>query len=196
MGRREYSAAVIGVSAGGHAALTELFSHLQGNLCLPVLVVQHLHPDQDGVMSDAVDHARSLTFKDAEDKEPARPGFVYFAPPNYHLMVERGGTLALSVEEKVNWARPSIDVLFESAVFAWAPALLGIILTGANSDGARGMELIKKHGGLTIAEDPQKAEYPAMPQAAIDTGSVDVVLPLEKIGELLRELGMKEPRDE
>ncbi|MBW1811739.1 MAG: chemotaxis protein CheB [Deltaproteobacteria bacterium] len=196
MSRHEYKAVVVGVSAGGLTTLTELFSLLPGNFSLPMLVVQHLHPEQVESMSDTLARSCALTVKDAVDKEEVRPGCVYFAPPNYHLLVERGGSLALSMDDKVNWARPSIDVLFESAVYAWAPALVGVILTGANNDGAQGLRQIKEHGGLTIAQDPKTAEYPEMPLAAIDTGAVDMVLTIEKIGELLKEFGTRSTEDE
>ena len=142
-------------------------------------------------MADVIGRSSALAVKDAEDKEEVRPGYAYFAPPNYHLLEERNGSLALSVDGKVNWSRPSIDVLFESAVYAFAPALIGVILTGASSDGARGIRLIKEHGGLTIAQDPVTAAHPEMPQAAIDTGSVDKVLTLKEIGELIKEFGAK-----
>ena len=128
----------------------------------------------------------TLTIKEADDKEEIRPGFLYFAPPDYHLLIERDETFSLSIDARVNYSRPSIDVLFESAVYVWSSGLIGILLTGANNDGAHGMRLIKEHGGLTIAQDPATAEYPVMPKAAIDAAAVDKILSIEGIGEFLR----------
>jgi len=178
-------AIVVGTSAGGLAALGELFSLLPAELGLPVLVVQHLHPKQDASMHAFFNRTCALHVKEAEDKEPVEPGRIYFAPPDYHLLVERDGALALSADEKVRWSRPSIDVLFESAVYAYAPALIGVILTGANGDGTRGLQLIREHGGLTIAQDPRTCEYPEMPRSAIAAGAVMKVLTLKEIGAFL-----------
>ncbi len=177
-----YKAVVMGVSAGGLAAISEILSQLPTGFNLPLLVVQHVHPRQDAAIGNLYNNICPLPVKEAEDKEEIAPGCVYFAPPNYHLLVERSGTVALSADEKVNWARPSIDVLFESAVYAWGGQLVGIILTGANNDGARGLKLIRAAGGYTIAQDPTTAEYPEMPQSALDAGAVLEVLPLGEIG--------------
>ena len=115
-------------------------------------------------------------------------GRAYVAPPDYHLLIERDETISLSIDEKVNYSRPSIDVLFENATYAWSAGLIGVVLTGANADGARGLRVIKERGGLTVVRDPATAEHPVMPQAAIDATEVDHVLPLEEIGKLLLEL--------
>ena len=112
-----------------------------------------------------------------------------FAPANYHMLVEKDGAIALTVDERVNWSRPSIDVLFESAARVWGKSLIAVILTGANADGAKGMQAVWKAGGHTIAQDPASARIPVMPQAAIDTGAVDEVLRLEEIGPRLADLG-------
>jgi two-component system chemotaxis response regulator CheB len=173
-------------------ALSELFSYLPGGFPLPIIVVQHLHPTGEGYLYDYLNDRCALTVKEAGDKESIRPGHIYFAPPDYHLLVERDETLALSIDEKVNYARPSIDVLFESAAHVWSSDLIGVILTGVNHDGARGLRLIREYGGLTIAQDPATAEYPVMPQAAIDAGGVDRILPLDEIGGFLSTL--KAPR--
>ena len=152
---------------------------------LPIVIVQHLHPRQDGAPASTLGRYCALTVKEAEDKELAKPGHVYLAPPDYHLLVERRGTLALSVDPKINYSRPSIDVLFESAAFAWAPALAAVVLTGANRDGADGARLIRERGGLTLAQDPTEADHSEMPRAAIDAGGIERVLPLAEIGETL-----------
>ena len=184
----QYKAVVIGVSAGGMDALTGLFSCLSQGFPLPITVVQHLHPTQDGYLFEHLNRKCPLTVKEADEKEALQPGHIYFAPPGYHLLVERDETFSLSVDEKVNYARPSIDVLFVSAADTWAGGLIGILLTGASHDGAHGMCVIQEHGGLTIAQDPATAEYPVMPKAAVDAGCVDRILGLEEIGAFLRQL--------
>lgn len=169
-------------------ALSNLFSYLPGGFPLPIIVVQHLAATQDGYLFEHFNRKCALLVKEAHEKETILPGHIYFAPPGYHLLIERDETFSLSMDEKVNHSRPSIDVLFESAVRVWSCALIGIILTGANHDGAYGMRLIKEHGGLTIAQDPATAEYPVMPQAAIDQTDIDRILPLGGIESFLNML--------
>jgi two-component system chemotaxis response regulator CheB len=183
-----YKAIVMGVSAGGLSVLSKLFPCLPERFPLPVIVVQHVAVTAHRHIYIHFNNKCTLTIKEADDKEEIRPGFVYFAPPDYHLLIERDETFSLSIDARVNYSRPSIDVLFESAVYAWSSGLIGILLTGANNDGAHGMWLIKEHGGLTIAQDPATAEYPVMPQAAIDEVAVDKILPIEGIGEFLMKL--------
>ncbi|MBI5556594.1 MAG: chemotaxis protein CheB [Deltaproteobacteria bacterium] len=185
--RRE--AVVMGGSAGGFPALTAILSGLSPDFLLPVLVVQHLHPGDEGLFAQHLARAARLPVSEPCDKERIERGHVYTAPANYHMLVERDGTIALSLEARVNWSRPSIDVLFESAALAWGEGVIAIIVSGASDDGARGMRAIKAAGGLTIAQEPATAEYPFMPQAAIDTGAVDEVLPVEAIGRRLVECG-------
>jgi two-component system chemotaxis response regulator CheB len=126
--------------------------------------------------------------REVDDKEPIVPGTVYFAPPDYHLLVDRGPALALSTDELVNYSRPAIDVLFESAADFYGQSLGGIILTGANADGAAGLAAVRREGGVTIVQQPDTAASSMMPQAALDTGPVDFVLPLDGIVRLLRSL--------
>lgn len=190
-----YRAIVIGVSAGGLTALSTLFSHLPEGFALPVIVVQHIHPAADRQIFDYFNSKCTLTVKEAEDKEKIQAGYVYFAPPDYHLLVEQNETFSLSIDPRVNFSRPAIDVLFESAVRVWSPRLIGILLTGASSDGACGMKLIKDHGGLTIAQDPATAEYPVMPQSAIDANAADKILSLDGIGNFLKTVSTKKCPD-
>ena len=183
-----YQVIVIGGSAGSTAVLTQLLPLFPADYPLPIVVAQHLHPWQD---DSFVEHFASrcvLNVKEADDKETIQAGHIYFAPPNYHLLIEDDKTFSLSIDEKVNYTRPSIDVLFESAVDAYAPGLIGVILTGANNDGARGLRLIKERGGLTIVQDPQTAESAYMPRAALEATAVDYVLSLQDIGQLLLEI--------
>ncbi len=182
---QSYRAVVIGGSAGGVEALTAILSRLERDFELPVLVVQHLHASDDGAFWRHLARVTTLSVVEPCDKECIQSGCVYAAPANYHMLVERLGTISLSVDARVNWSRPSIDVLFESAAVVWTEALVAIILSGANADGAQGICAVKAAGGLTIAQRPESAPSPTMPQAAIDTGAVDEVLPADQIGPLL-----------
>jgi two-component system, chemotaxis family, protein-glutamate methylesterase/glutaminase len=182
---------VIGGSAGAMSALTELLPVLPADFPLPIVIVQHLHPSQDDYHIELYDKKCALTVKEAEDKEPIRTGHVYFAPPNYHLLIEDNQTFSLSTDEKVNYSRPSIDVLFESAADVYGPRLAAIILTGANNDGAEGLRLIKEKGGLVIVQDPQSAEFPFMPAAALQVVNPDFEFGLTEIARWLAESAWK-----
>lgn len=183
-----YQAIVIGSSAGGLQALKTLISGLHTTFDTPVLISQHLSPSSDNYLVYFLNQFTHLTVKEADEKETISRGYVYIAPPNFHLLVEEDFTLSLNVEEKVNFARPSIDVLFETAAEAYKNQLIGIILTGANHDGANGIAQIKKNNGYTIAQNPVTSEVPTMPQTAINTGCVDQVLNLKDIPSLLNEI--------
>ncbi len=187
-----YRAVVTGGSAGGVEALIAILSALPVDFSLPVVVVQHLHQSDAGALARHLARETRLRVIEPCDKDPIIPGCVYIAPANYHLLIERDSTVALSTGERINWSRPSIDVLFESAADAWKESVIAIILSGANADGAKGAQAIKAAGGLVIAQDPTEAVHSVMPQAAIDTGVVDMVLRAEKIGRLLAELGLRE----
>jgi len=186
-----YKAVVIGGSAGGVEALNVILSALPEDFALPVLAVQHLHPGDYGSFALHMASATRLSVVEPSDKALIDRGHVYTAPANYHMLVERDGTIGLSVDERVNWSRPSIDVLFESAALVWGESLIAVILSGANTDGAKGICAVKKAGGFTIAQDPASATTRVMPLASIDTGAVDEVLRAEEIGRLLAELGMR-----
>ncbi|MEE8326923.1 MAG: chemotaxis protein CheB [candidate division NC10 bacterium] len=186
-----FRAVVIGGSAGAVEALAAILSPLPADFTLPILVVQHLHPSDDGSFAQHLNRVTRLRVVEPCDKERIEHGCVYAAPANYHMLVEKTGTISLSVEEKVNWSRPSIDVLFESAALAWGESVIAVILSGANADGTRGMQTVMETGGLTIAQDPASAESPVMPQAAIDARAVDEVLWLVEIGQRLIDLATR-----
>jgi two-component system chemotaxis response regulator CheB len=190
-GARKYQAVVIGASAGGTAALQKILPFLPANFPLPVIIAQHLHPLQDGAAIIHYAGGSALAVKDADEKEAIRAGFVYFAPPNYHLLVEDDRTFSLSVDAKVHFTRPSVDVLFESAADAYDAGLIGIVLSGANQDGAEGLLRIKQRGGLTIAQDPQDAEISYMPKSAIEIANPDYILAADAISKLLVELAAR-----
>jgi two-component system chemotaxis response regulator CheB len=149
--------------------------------------VQHRYRTSNEGLPQFLRRHAKLHVVDTNDKQWLKPGTIYLAPANYHLLVERG-ELSLSVDEAVSYSRPSVDVMFESAADAYGAAVVGVVLTGANADGAKGAARIKKRGGFVIAQDPATAESPAMPQAAIDETRVDRILPLERIGPFLVEL--------
>jgi two-component system chemotaxis response regulator CheB len=180
-----YQAIVIGASAGGSKALLPIFQCLPENFACPVIVAQHLHPLQEGPALMYAAHGCAISLREAEEKEAIRAGLVYFAPPNYHLLVEDDHTFSLSIDSKVHYSRPSIDVLFESAADAYGPALIGVVLSGANQDGAAGLAYIKQRGGLAIVQAPESAEVPYMPRSAMQATRPDHVLPPLEIGQLL-----------
>jgi two-component system, chemotaxis family, protein-glutamate methylesterase/glutaminase len=186
--KRIFKAVVMGVSSGGLEALKTLVPGLRPDFGVPVLIVQHLSAQADSYLSTRLDEVSALLVKEAEDKEILQAGVVYVAPPDYHLLVEADGSLTLSVDPKVNFSRPSVDVLFETASDAFADKLVGVILTGANQDGARGLARIKRRGGLAIVQSPDSAQADAMPRAALESTSVDQVLPLHEIAPFLNKL--------
>jgi two-component system chemotaxis response regulator CheB len=151
--------------------------------------VVHVPPDRRNVLVPLFQSKCQVQVKEAEDKEPVIGGVVYFAPSDYHLLVEADGALALSTDEPVNYSRPSIDVLFESAADAYGPALLGVILTGANHDGAAGLKAIMDAGGLAVVEDPVGAYASAMPLAALDTCPTARVMNVDAVASYLSSLG-------
>ena len=183
-----YDAIVIGTSAGGLDALGIFLPMLDPGMPVPILIVQHISASSDSFIVTYFNRICSLTVKEAEEKELLKPGFVYFAPPDYHLLVEEDRTISLSNEEKINYSRPSIDVLFETASWAFGSRLIGIILTGANWDGAAGCELIKKNGGLTIVQDPTTAAVARMPESVIERFRPDYIMPLQEIGQLINKI--------
>ena len=183
---RVYELIVIGCSLGGMYAVEKILCALPADFDTPIAIAQHRHKKSDRGLTEFFRRSCKVRVMDADDKQWIEPGTVYFAPADYHLLVEKG-EFSLSVDEQVNNSRPSIDVLFESAADAYGAALIGVVLTGANDDGATGAKRIKSRGGLVVAQDPKTAEAPAMPAAAIATGAVDQILPLEQIGPFLVE---------
>jgi len=178
---------VIGCSLGGMRALSIVLGALPADFGPAIAVVQHRHKASNEGLPTFLRTQTKLPVVDVDDKLYIRPGQVYLAPADYHLLVERG-TFDLSVDGAVSYSRPSVDVLFESAADAYRGGVVGIVLTGANADGARGAVRIKQQGGFVIVQEPATAEAPDMPQAAIDAVRVDRILPLDRIGPFLVEL--------
>ncbi len=183
-----YKAVVIGTSTGGMAALGEVLHALPRNFPLPILIVQHISSRSDGFIVRYLNELSAIRVKEADEKEQIEAGCAYISPPNYHMMLDQDSCIALSVDSKVSYARPSIDVLFETAADVLREGLIGVILTGANSDGSKGIAAIKKRGGIAIVQDPATAEAEAMPGYAIKAAQVDYVLSLKNIGAKLIEI--------
>ena len=183
-----YKVIVIGVSAGGLNALKTILPCFDATFLIPVLIVQHVNRNSDDYLHTYLDSICAVTVMEAEDKMVPAPASVYIAPPNYHLLVEATGDLALALLPKVNYSRPSVDVLFESAAEAYLDGVIGVILTGANSDGAKGLARIESLGGLTVVQSPETAEAGVMPTSAIKQLAVDYILPLNEMGRFLNNL--------
>jgi two-component system, chemotaxis family, protein-glutamate methylesterase/glutaminase len=186
--RQRIDAVAIGTSAGGVEALSVILPVLPARLRAPVFIVIHLPRERPSLLVDIFGARCPRPVREAEDKDPVEPGTVYFAPPDYHLLVDKGPQLALSTDELVNFSRPSIDVLFESAADIYGERLLGIILTGASGDGASGLEAVHRAGGATVVQQPRGAHASFMAEAAIKRSPVDLVLTLEEIAGLLQTL--------
>jgi two-component system, chemotaxis family, protein-glutamate methylesterase/glutaminase len=187
-------AVVIGASAGGVEALTAVLPSLVAGLMPPVFIVLHLPRDKPSVLAEIFAPKCAVPVREAEDKEPVAPGIIYFAPSNYHLLVDHGPQLALSADDPVHHSRPSVDVLFESAAEIYSSRLLGIILSGANEDGARGLAAIHDAGGVTVVQSPETARAPAMALSALKLRPADRVVPLNEIAQILRTLDTVEAR--
>ena len=185
---RRIEAIAIGASAGGVEALGVLLGALPRPYVPAIVVVIHIPPDRVSKLADLFSTRCRLPVREALDKEHIEPGTVYFAPPAYHLLVERDRQLALSQDPPVAYSRPSIDVMFESAAHAFGEALLGIVLSGANSDGAAGLAAIRAAGGLAWVQEPRDAVAPAMPEAAIAKAGADLVVPLADMAQRLAHL--------
>ncbi|PYE23498.1 two-component system chemotaxis response regulator CheB [Rhizobium sp. PP-F2F-G20b] len=181
-------AVVIGASAGALEALTIILPALPADFPVPIMLVVHIPGDKRSVLAELFQAKCRIRVMEVEDKEPLAGGTAYFAPPNYHLLVEGNRTLSLSSDEPVMFSRPSIDVLFESAADAFGAALVGIVLTGANHDGARGLRAISNAGGHAVVQDPATAFAAAMPEGAIARCPEARVLPLDAIAAYLQKV--------
>jgi two-component system chemotaxis response regulator CheB len=186
--RNRIDAVVVGASAGGVEALGEILPTLPAGFRPAVLIVLHLPRERPSLLVQIYEKRCALPVREAGDKEPIEPGTVYFAPPDYHMLVERSRQIALSTDEPVYYSRPSIDVLFESAADVYADRLLGIILTGANEDGAAGLLAVHRAGGVTVVQQPDSAKVPVMVVSALQRNPADFVLPLPGIADLLKGL--------
>ncbi|OWY28783.1 chemotaxis protein CheB [Herbaspirillum robiniae] len=195
---RAIEAVVIGASAGGVEALSEILPALRAGATVATMVVLHIPRERPSLLPEIFAAKCAQPVREAQDKEPALAGAIYFAAPDYHLLVDRapeGTLLAMSNDEAVNFSRPAIDVLFESAADVYGERLLGVLLTGGNQDGAAGLQAIRGAGGITVVQDPQEAQAPYMPEQALALGKIDYVLTLAQIADLLRTLGVQGERE-
>ncbi|ATL67752.1 chemotaxis protein CheB [Nocardia terpenica] len=180
-----YGIVAIGSSAGGVGALIRLLGGLPPLLPVPVVVVQHLNRQHETIIAEVLDRKSALPVALAEAGTRIAPGTVYIAPPNFHLLVGRGGRLVLSSGALVQFVRPSADLLFCSIAEAYAHRAIACVLTGSGSDGARGVGAVKARGGTVIVQDPDEAEFRGMPDAAVRTGAADLILPLAEIADAI-----------
>jgi two-component system, chemotaxis family, protein-glutamate methylesterase/glutaminase len=183
-----YGIVAVAASAGGITALGRVLGGLPAEFPVPVVVVQHLDPRHKTIIAEVLGRRAKEPVVLAQDGERAEPGTIYVAPPNHHLLVEADAVLVLSSSELVHFLRPSADLLFESVAGAYGPRAIACVLTGTGSDGAMGVSAIKSRGGTVIAEDPDLAQFKGMPEAAIATGAVDFILPLDEIAAVIRGL--------
>lgn len=183
-----FQAVVIGASAGALEALSAILPYLPASFPVPILIVVHIPPDRPSALADLFAAKCRMAVKEAEDKEPLRAGTIYFAPPDYHLLVEVDKTVALSSDEQVFFSRPSIDVLFETAADAYQERLIGIVLSGANSDGANGLKAVMAAGGVGLVQNPDTAFAAAMPEAAEKMNPGADAMTLAEIAEYLKKV--------
>lgn len=181
---------VIGLSSGGVDVLQKLFTNLKKDLSVAILIVHHLPHDFHLDLPLAYGRFAKNELVVAYDKMPIELGKIYFAPPSYHLLFEKDFSLALSVDEPVHFSRPSIDVLFESAA-ALGKQCCGILMTGSNSDGALGLKKIHQAGGISIVQNPEEAQFPYMPEAALKIFRPRYVMNLDQIIDLLNHVGVR-----
>lgn len=177
-------------SAGGLAALSRVLSLLPDNFPVAIVVVQHLDPRHRSLMADILCRRTRLKVKEATEGDHVSPGTVFIAPPNHHLLVNPDGSLSLTESELVHFVRPSADLLFESVAGSYKQRAIAVVLTGSGSDGAMGVQAIKKMGGTVIVQDEKTSEFFGMPGATIQTGNVDFILPLNEISSALVSLVM------
>ncbi|MGL1936088.1 MAG: chemotaxis protein CheB [Fibrobacterales bacterium] len=184
----QYKAIAIGCSKGGLSILPQILMPLPADFSIPIIIIQHLKEGGGEYLPKYLDDKCALKVREAQELAPLKKGYIYTAPSGYHLYIDSEKTFSLSVDAKVNYSRPSIDVFFESAANVFTSSLIGVLLTGANCDGAKGMVMIKNNGGLTIAQSLETAEAPAMPGSAIAEGVVDHVLTPEDITNFILKL--------
>jgi two-component system chemotaxis response regulator CheB len=186
-----YDLVALAASAGGLTALSQVLSNLPADFPAAVVLVQHLDRRHRSLMAEILGRRTALQVKQAEEGDRLQPSTVYIAPPDRHLLVNPDSSLSLSQSELVHFVRPSADLLFESVAASYRERAIAVVLTGTGSDGNMGVQAIKKMGGTVIAQDEQSAEFFGMPQAAIQTGSVDFILSLDEIAPALVTLVMK-----
>ncbi len=183
-----FDVVAIAASAGGIKALSEVLSHLPSDFPAAIIVLQHLDPHHSSLIPQILRRRISLAIKQTEEGDKLSPGHVYIAQPDYHVLVNSDGTLSLSQSPRVNFVRPSADLLFESLAKSYQNRAIAVVLTGTGKDGTKGIQAIAKMGGMVISQNQETADYFSMPSSAIETGVVDLILPLTEIAETLVQL--------
>jgi two-component system chemotaxis response regulator CheB len=191
MTKAAFDIVAVAASAGGLMALGQILSALPSDFPAAIVIVQHLDPRHRSLMADILSRRTPLQVKQAQEGDHLTPGTVYIAPPDRHLLVNRDSTLSLTETELVHFVRPSADLLFESVAASFTDRAIAVVLTGTGSDGSMGVQAIKKMGGTVVAQDEKTSEFFGMPGAAIQTGNVDFILPLNEIPSALVTLVMK-----
>lgn len=183
--KRDLKVVVIGGSAGSLSVLFEIFPALSPDLNTTIILVLHRKNSADSALSDLLATKTVIPTKEVEDKDPIVPGNIYLAPADYHLLIEKDYTFSLDYSEKINFSRPSLDVTFESAADVFGPSLIAILLSGANEDGTAGLITVKQSGGFIVAQKPETAQMPFMPQHAIANTDIDMVLDVKEITDFI-----------
>jgi two-component system chemotaxis response regulator CheB len=189
--RQKCEAFLIGGSAGSIEILLKIFPSLLPSLSFPIIVVLHRKYSIDSSLQDLIAHKTSIPVKEIEDKDPIFPGTIYLAPADYHLLIEKDRQFSLDSSEKINFSRPSLDVAFESASEVYGSALTALLLSGANSDGTAGLIAIKNSGGTIIAQNPETAPVPYMPQYAIQNSPIDFILSIDEISSYINSVSVR-----
>lgn len=181
----EFKLIAIAASAGGLTAISQVLSDLPADFSAAIAIVQHLEPNHRSLMAEILNRRTTLQVKQATEQDRLKPGWVFIAPPNHHLLINPDSSFSLTQSELVHFVRPSADLLFESAAASYQERAIAVVLTGTGHDGGMGVQAINKMGGIVIAQDHETAKYFGMPQTAIKTGVVDFILPLPKIAPAL-----------
>lgn len=179
---------VIGGSAGSFGVLMELLPGLNEGFNIPIVLVLHRKKTPESMLSDLLSSKTSLIVKEADEKEEIRPGTIYLAPADYHLLIEQDRTFSLDFSEKINFSRPSIDITFRSAADVFGSKLMAILLSGSNNDGTAGMKVVKEKGGLTVVQDPQTSEISYMPQQALNEARPDYVIDNQELADFIKKI--------
>jgi two-component system, chemotaxis family, protein-glutamate methylesterase/glutaminase len=192
MSEPRFKAIVIGISTGGIGTLKPLLGALPAEFPLPLIIVQHLSRDTGDKLALLLDGLCAIHVKEADEEEFPVAGSVYLAPPNYHLLIEPDGSFSFSTDAAVNFSRPSVDVLFETAAEAFGSGVIGVVLTGAGFDGSQGLKRIKERGGIAVVQDPQDATASSMPKHAIMAVEPDYIVTLAALPQLFIRLSESE----
>lgn len=181
---------LIGGSAGSLDVVLKVAAHLKNDLSFPVVIILHRKASPDSALINLFNLKSTLTTFEAEEKETLHKGFIYIAPADYHLLIEKDHTLSLDYSEKIQYSRPCIDVTFETAAHAYNSRLAGILLSGANSDGTEGLSTIKRYGGITAVQNPKSAEVSYMPEHALKNVEIDYILEADEIAHFINKLSL------